>query len=91
MSRPKSLPFAFQNYWNLRDCQRFQNVVNRAEAVEFIVRMAYYIYRVWEIIKANEKYRIWGLLYGIFPKNYSFEFADQLIDKLQVVFESHLT
>ena len=89
MFRPKS--FAFQNYWNRRDCQSFRNVVNRAEAVEFLVRVTYFIYRVREVIKANEKYRSLGLLYGIFPKNYSFEFADQLIDELEVVFEKHLT
>ena len=83
MFKAKPFVLTIQNYWNRRS---FYNTVNQAEAVEFLVRVTYYIYRVWEVIMANEKYwkSVW--LIGIFASDYSFEFADQLIAELQVVY-----
>ena len=101
MRKPECFVSTIYDYWNHRQqwkwahqslsrCySHFQDVINRAETVEFLVRITYYIYRIWEVIKTNEKYWIFMLFgFGIFAKNCSFEFADQLIDKLQVVFES---
>ena len=87
MFRPKLFAFAFQNYWNRRN-ERFKNVVYKAEALEFLVRVTYYIYRVLEVMKANKKYKKFVVAWtcGIFDLEYSFEFADQLIAELQVVF-----
>ena len=88
MFRPKLLAFAFQNYWNRRHDTVFMKVVYKAEALEFLVRVTYYIYRVLEVMKANKQYRklVVGWICGIFDLEYSFEFADQLIAELQVVF-----
>ena len=83
MFRPKLFAFAFQNYWNRRHDTVFMKVVYKAEALEFLVRVTYYIYRVLEVMKANKQY---GWLCGIFDLDDSFEFADQLIAELQVVF-----
>ena len=94
MLKPKCFVFAIHNYWNHRHRQvaenrGLQNFFNQAEALEFLVRMVYYVYRVWKVIKANEKYRRWGgifaLRHGIFPSDYSSEFVDRLIAELQVI------
>ena len=88
MFRPKLLAFAFQNYWNRRHDPGFLKVIYKAEALEFLVRVTYYIYRGLEVMKANKKYKkfVVGWTCGIFDLEYSFEFADQLIAELQVVF-----
>ena len=86
MSRPQLFAFAIQNYWNRREWQSFQNVVSRAESLEFLVRVTYYIYKVWKVIEANKKRWISAWLIGIFDSGYSFEFADKLIAELQVTY-----
>ena len=86
MFRPKLFAFAIQNYWNRRNRQGFMKVVYQAEAVEFLVRVTYYIYRVWEVMKENKQYRklVVGWICGIFDLDYSFKFVGQLIAELQV-------
>ena len=84
MREERFRPKPFTLYWDLRH-RSFYSVVYRAEAVEFLVRVTYYIYRVWEVIKANEKHWTSAWLIGIFDSDYSFAFADQLIAELQVV------
>ena len=85
---------AIQNYWEHRQQWHpqvddnhlsFRNLVNEAEALEFLVRVTHYICCVSEVIKANEKY--WHFGFG-FEWDFSSKFTDQLINKLQVQFDS---
>ena len=63
----------------------FRNIVNQAEALEFLVRVTHYICSVSNVMKTNEKY--WHFGFG-FEWDSSSKFTDQLIDKLQVEFDS---
>ena len=65
----------------------FLDVVHRAEALEFLVRVTYYVYRVWQLIKGNEVPKFNPFSSQTFYSNYSFKFANQLMTYLQVSFE----
>ena len=65
----------------------FLDVVHRAEALEFLVRVTYYVYKVWQLIKGNEVPKFNPFFSKPFDSNYSFKFANQLMTDLQVSFK----
>ena len=66
---------------------RILDIVHQAEALEFLVRVTYYVYKVWQLIKGNEVPKFNPFSSQPFDSNYSFKFANQLMTDLQVSFE----